>query len=53
MCADKDAMQCSADFAAHKAKPTNTEPGIIYMLAGATQRSDRDPLFIFRLFPVS
>ena len=27
-------------MAAHKAKPTNAEPGMIYMLAGATQRSD-------------
>jgi hypothetical protein len=43
MCADAAAMQWSADFKAHKAKPTNTEPGIIYMLAGATQRSDADP----------
>ena len=31
------------DFKAHKPKPTNTGPGIIYMLAGATQRSDADP----------
>ncbi len=36
-------MQWSADFKAHKAKPTNTAPGIVYMLAGATQRSDTDP----------
>jgi hypothetical protein len=43
MCADAAAMQWSEDFRAHKAKPTNTEPGIIYMLAGATQRSDMDP----------
>jgi hypothetical protein len=43
MCANAAAMQWSADFKAHKAKPTNTEPGIIYMLAGATQRSDTDP----------
>jgi hypothetical protein len=43
MCADAAAMQWSADFQAHKAKPANTEPGIIYMLAGATQRSDTDP----------
>ena len=35
MCADAAAMQWSADFETHKAKPTNTEPGIIYMLAGA------------------
>jgi hypothetical protein len=43
MCADAAAMQWSEDFKAHKAKPTNTVPGIIYMLAGATQRSDTDP----------
>jgi len=43
MCTDAAAMQWSADFRARKAKPTNTEPGIIYMLAGATQRSDTDP----------
>jgi hypothetical protein len=43
MCADAAAMQWSADFKARKPKPTNTVPGIIYMLAGATQRSDTDP----------
>lgn len=43
MCADGPSMQWAADFAAHKAKPTNTVPGITYMLAGATQRSDSDP----------
>jgi hypothetical protein len=43
MCAAAAAMQWSADFKAHKAKPANTAPGIIYMLAGATQRSDSDP----------
>ena len=43
MCADAAAMQWSADFRDRKAKPTNTEPGVIYMLAGATQRSDTDP----------
>ena len=42
MCADAAAMQWQADFEAHKAKPTNTKPGIICMLAGATQRSDTD-----------
>jgi hypothetical protein len=42
-CADAAAMQWFGDFKAHKAKPTNTEPGIVYMLAGATQRSDTDP----------
>jgi hypothetical protein len=43
MCADAASMQWSADFKAHKPKPTNTVPGITWMLAGATQRSDSDP----------
>ena len=43
MCADAASMQCASDFRAHKAKPTNPGPGITYMLAGATQRSDSDP----------
>jgi len=43
MCADRASLQWSADFAAHKPKPTNAVPGITYMLAGATQRSDTDP----------
>jgi hypothetical protein len=43
VCADGPSMQWAADFAAHKPKPTNTVPGITYMLAGATQRSDSDP----------
>ena len=43
MCADAASMQWVADFKAHKPKPTNTVPGITYMLAGATQRSDSDP----------
>ena len=43
MCADGPSMQWAADFASHKPKPTNTVPGITYMLAGATQRSDSDP----------
>jgi hypothetical protein len=43
MCADAASMQWAADFRAHKPKPTNTVPGITYMLAGATQRSDTDP----------
>jgi hypothetical protein len=42
-CADAASMQWAADFKAHKPKPTNTVPGITYMLAGATQRSDTDP----------
>ena len=43
MCADAASMQWAADFKAHKPKPTNMVPGITYMLAGATQRSDSDP----------
>jgi hypothetical protein len=42
-CSNEAARQWSADMAAHKAKPTNAEPGIIYMLAGATQRRVSDP----------
>jgi hypothetical protein len=43
MCADKVAMQWNNDFAQHKDRPSTTVPGIEYMLAGATQRSDSDP----------
>jgi hypothetical protein len=43
MCADKVAMQWNSDFEQHKARPSTTVPGIEYMLAGATQRSDSDP----------
>ena len=43
MCMDAAAMQWASDFRAHKRKPTNSVPGITYMLAGATQRSDSDP----------
>lgn len=43
MCMDGPSMLWAADFKAHKPKPTHTVPGITYMLAGATQRSDSDP----------
>ena len=43
MCVDAASLQWFADATAHKPKPTNTVPGITYMLAGATQRSDSDP----------
>jgi hypothetical protein len=43
MCADQPSMQWFEDFAAHRPKPTNTVPGVTYMLAGATQRSDSNP----------
>jgi hypothetical protein len=42
-CANDAALQWMADFKARKPRPTNTEPGIIYMLAGGVQRSDSDP----------
>jgi hypothetical protein len=43
MCVDAASMQWFLDAKAHKPKPTNTVPGITYMLAGASQRSDSDP----------
>lgn len=43
MCADQPSMQWFEDHAARRPKPTNTVPGITYMLAGATQRSDSNP----------
>jgi hypothetical protein len=43
MCVDAASLQWFADAKAHKPKPTNTVPGITYMLAGASQRSDSDP----------
>ena len=43
MCADPMGMQWMLDIAARKPKPTNTEPGLIYMLNGALQHSYTDP----------
>ena len=43
MCADPVAMQWFADVKARKPKPTNTVPGMAYMLGGATQHSNTDP----------
>ena len=43
MCVDAPSMQWFADARAHKPRPTNTVPGVTYMLAGASQRSDSDP----------
>ena len=43
MCEDKVAMQWNKDRAEHKPGPTTKVPGIEYMLAGATQRSDTNP----------
>ena len=42
-CADEVAMQWTDDWMAHKRKPTNTIPGVVYMLAGGTDWSVTDP----------
>jgi hypothetical protein len=43
MCADPAGLQWMLDAMAKKPKPSNTEPGLIYMLNGALQRSYTDP----------
>lgn len=43
MCADPMGLQWAMDIMAQKPAPTNTAPGIIYMLCGATQHSNTDP----------
>ena len=43
MCADPMGLQWMMDIVAKKPKPTNTAPGLIYMLCGATQHSNTDP----------
>lgn len=43
MCADAPSLQWASDWKSHKPKPTNTQPGIIYMLAGGTDWSATDP----------
>lgn len=43
MCIDPMGMVWLKDVMARKPKPTNTAPGLIYMLNGATQRSYTDP----------
>jgi len=42
-CANAPALQWESDMAQGKPKPTNTEPGIEYMLAGGTDWSATDP----------
>ncbi len=42
-CMDAAGMQWILDFMAHKPKPTNTQPGIIYQLAGNSDWSATDP----------
>ncbi len=43
MCLDPMGMVWMKDVMARKPKPTNTSPGLIYMLNGATQHSYTDP----------
>jgi len=43
MCIDPMGMIWWQDLLARKPKPTNSAPGLIYMLNGATQRSFTDP----------
>ena len=43
MCTDPMGLQWMMDIMAGKPAPTNTAPGIIYMLCGATQHSNTDP----------
>jgi len=43
ICADGAAMQWMNDLMAHKPKPTNTAPGICYMLTGGTDWSATEP----------
>lgn len=43
MCADPMGMRWMLDLMAGKPKPTNAEPGLIYMLNGALQHSYTDP----------
>lgn len=43
MCCDPMGLQWMMDAMAKKPRPTNTAPGLIYMLCGATQHSNTDP----------
>ncbi len=43
ICGDRQSMIWMSDFMAHKPKPTNSAPGIMYMLAGGTDWSASDP----------
>jgi hypothetical protein len=43
MCADPMGMQWMMDVIAHKPRPSNSTPGLIYMLNGALQRRYTDP----------
>jgi len=43
MCMNPMGMRWMMDALQGKPKPTNTAPGMIYMLCGATQRSNTNP----------
>lgn len=43
MCADSAGMQWGSALMSHAERPTNTVPGLIYMLAGGTDASATDP----------
>ena len=45
-CANAAALRWESDFLTLQAKPTNTEPGIVYMLLGGTDWSATDPYAI-------
>jgi hypothetical protein len=42
-CDDEAAMQWGEDWMAHKPKPSNAQPGVVYMFAGGTDWSATDP----------
>jgi hypothetical protein len=42
MCCDPMGLQCLGDYLEGRHAPTNTSPGLIYMLCGATQHSNID-----------
>jgi hypothetical protein len=44
MCCDPMGLKWMMDAMSGKPAPTNTAPGLIYMLCGATQHSNTDPL---------
>ena len=43
MCADKAALRWLQAYMAHAPKPTNTVPGVVYMLQGGSDISATDP----------
>jgi hypothetical protein len=43
MCVDAEGMKWATSWMSHAAKPTNTAPGIVYMLQGGSDISATDP----------